>query len=402
VKKAFITGLGIVSPAGSAENDVLNTIKSGLCPVHPIPKAKIPEGQKAVGGLVSEIKGRKERANRLLIESCETALQQAGYTGYEKNIDCAVIVGTSLGDIDSAIAAQENPIDDELLSAHNIVNAPHNLAQLISEKFNLKGPVLTLSCACTSGTSGMGLALDMIRLGRIKRCLVTAVDTINDFVLCGFSSLWALTSSPPKPFDTARTGMALGETAVAFMVEGIDESNKEEAKKQGPSTRRAIIEGYGASCDAVHITAPDRSGAGAARAINQAIIDADWTYKDVEYLNVHATGSLYNDSMILKAIETVFKERAKTIPISSVNPCTGHTLGAAGLTELFATILATENHFIPPTPNLTAPEREDMNLVIGKSVEVNATRSISLTTGFGGANTALAITTLLQKKGRNE
>jgi 3-oxoacyl-[acyl-carrier-protein] synthase II len=400
VKKAVITGLGIVCPAGSTEIDVINTIKSGLCPIHPIPDARIPDGQKAVGAIIPNVPERKERANNLLIKSCETALKQAGYLDFSKFVDCAIIVGTSLGDIDSAIISHENSSKHDNSSnqhfkdSHLIVNAPHNLAQAISDKFNLRGPRLTLSCACTSGTSGMGLALDWIRLGRIKRCLVTAVDTINDFVLCGFSSLWALTSSPPKPFDTARTGMALGETAVAFMVEACDER---ESNKKSASRNRAVIEGYGASCDAVHITAPDRTGAGAERAINEAIADAGWTYKDVEYLNVHGTGSLYNDSMILKAIDNVFKERATTIPISSVNPCTGHTLGAAGLTELFATILATESHFIPPTPNLTAPERDDMNLVTVESIITRATRSISLTTGFGGANTALAITTPSKK-----
>lgn len=238
----------------------------------------------------------------------------------------------------------------------------------------------------------MGLALDWIRLGRIKRCLVTAVDTINDFVLCGFSSLWALTSSPPKPFDTARTGMALGETAVAFLVEAVEENSI-------PDTARVFVDGYGASCDAVHITAPDRTGGGAFRAMKQALEDAHWNTDDVDYLNVHATGSLYNDSMILKAVDNLFPQRATTIPISSVNPCTGHTLGAAGLAELYGTILAMENDFVPPTPNLTAPEREDMNLVTDAAVECKISRAISLTTGFGGANTAVAIAALPGKGG---
>ena len=388
MKKAVITGLGIESPAGSSDLDVLHSIKKAQCPVKPIPEAKVPPGQSAVGATITSTSTTSGRAIEILLKSCANALNLDILQKNYPPADCAVIVGTSLGDIDSAIESYMNGNDSSgsMENPSRILNAPHNLAQIVSSTFNLKGPKVTLSCACTSGTSGMGLALDWIRLGRIKRCLVSAVDTINDFVLCGFSSLWALTTSPPKPFDTARTGMALGETAVSFLVEAVDNDSLEQT-----ATIRAYIEGYGASCDAVHITAPDRSGAGAERAIKEAIKDANWNCDDVDYLNVHATGSLYNDSMILKAIESLFGERAHSIPISSVNPCTGHTLGAAGLAELYATIIASENSFIPPTPNLTAPEREDMNLVTGEALHRDISRSISLTTGFGGSNTAIAV-----------
>jgi len=400
VIRALITGLGIVSPAGSTDKDVTNTIKMGLCPVKNIPNAKVPEGMSAVGAVISDkqapqTKENPKRASSFLLTACEKALKDAQCFHPENETECAVIVGTSLGDIEYSIEnfTKALELEDKAQSNTPILNSPHDISQTVSEKFNLTGPKITLSCACTSGTSGMGLALDWIRSGKVKRCLVTAVDTINDFVLCGFSSLWALTSSPPKPFDTARTGMALGETAIAFVVEAEDQNKENDSK-------RAIIEGYGASCDAVHVTAPDRTGGGAQRAIEQALKDSQWSYKDVEYLNVHATGSLYNDSMILKAIENVFKEKAAIIPISSVNPCTGHTLGAAGLAELYATILASENSFIPPTPNLTAPERKDLNLIIDKAVFCNYSKSISLTTGFGGANTALAISVCSTSKSK--
>ena len=381
MNSAFISGLGIVSPAGCDEESFGRSVRDGFCPITPLPEARVPEGQKAVGAPISSDKVAEGRATRMLQQACEQALKNAGLS---EGIDCAILVGTSLGDIDSALAHHKKQIDGE--SDGNILPfQPENLARHLAKELKLQGPHVTMSCACTSGTSALGMALDWIRLGRAKRCLVCAVDSLNDFVLCGFSSLWALTSDTPRPFDTARTGMALGETAAAFIVES------EELLTERKDKVRAKLSGYGASGDAVHITAPDRKGGGAQRALEQAIGDATWSPEQVDYLNVHATGSLYNDSMILAATRTVFGDHALKLPISSVNPCTGHTLGAAGLAEAVATLLAMEQNYIPPTPNLLAPEVDDLQLVRDGALESSVRRAVSLTTGFGGANTAIAL-----------
>ena len=382
MKQALISGLGIVSPAGCDEKAFESAVRQGHCPIKPMPEARVPEGQSAVGAPIDEEEEREGRATRMLERACRQALTN---TGLQEGIECAIFVGTSLGDIDSALSHHKAQIETREIQESILPFQPENLARHLATQLKLDGPRITLSCACTSGTSALGMALDWIRLGRAKRCLVCAVDSLNDFVLCGFSSLWALTSDTPRPFDTARTGMALGETAAAFVVE------ESEILSERNGKARAILSGYGASGDAVHITAPDKTGGGAQRALEQAIKDAKWEPKTVDYLNVHATGSLYNDSMILAATRTVFGDYASQLPISSVNPCTGHTLGAAGLAEAVATLLAMEERYIPPTPNLLAPEAEDLQLVRDKALECSVERAVSLTTGFGGANTAVAI-----------
>jgi 3-oxoacyl-(acyl-carrier-protein) synthase len=386
VRSAVITGYGIVCPAGDTASDFAAAIRAGACPIVPLPDVRVPAGQRAVGARYDR-DGRPEgRAHRMLAAAASQALDAAGLSGRErpdKTLRCATVTGTSLGDVDAWLALRrERPVPDAETAALLPRCRPEALARELAEAFELVGPRLTLSCACTSGVNGLGVALDWIRAGTVDRCLVAAVDTLNDFVLCGFSSLWALTQDAPRPFDRARTGMALGEAAAAVMV---------EAAETAGARGRACLAGFGASGDARHITAPDREGAGAARSLRAALGDAGWEPADVDYLNVHATGSLYNDTMIAAAVRAVFGERAGAVPVSSVNPTTGHTLGAAGLVEAVATLLAMEGSFVPPTPNLEAPEAEDLDLVREAPRIRSLRRTVSLTTGFGGANVAVAL-----------
>lgn len=382
MRSVAVTGTGIVSPVGSDPAAFAAAIRGGRCPIRPLPDARVPGGQHAVGAPADDAPPGPGRARAMVTAAAAAALQ--GSDGDEGGT--GLVLGTSLGDIETALDEHLRFVRGEAPDHRRFLDAqPDGLTEAVARELGLGGPRLTLSCACTSGASGLGLALDRIRSGGLGRVVVAAVDTLNDFVLCGFSSLWALTSDLPRPFDTARTGMALGECAVAFLVEDVDEARRRGARIH------AIVEGYGASGDAVHITAPDRSGTGAARALADALKDAAWLPASVDYLNVHATGSLYNDAMILRAIHTVFTDRATDIPVSSVNPATGHTLGSAGLAEALATILALEKGFVPPTANLQAPEEPEMKLVRGEALPTPLRRALSLTTGFGGANTALAL-----------
>jgi len=379
-----ITGLGIQCAGGRDEQAYRTSIREGTCRVQRLDNARVPSNQTAVGLPIEGLASTPDRALHLLYEAVAQALEGAELKpsqNTELPLEMAIITGTSLGVIDSTIESHRVAIAQGTSADSIQQHQPECLARHLAEQFGIIGPRLSLSCACTSATSALGIACDWLDTGRISRCLVAGVDTLNDFVLCGFSSLWALTGNEPRPFDKSRDGMALGEAAAALILERVEE----------PSRIRAILAGYGASGDAVHITAPDRTGAGAARAMEYALSDADWTPEQVEYVNVHATGSVFNDSMILGAIDTVFGTNERELPISSVNPVTGHTLGVAGLLEVVATILAMEAQFIPPTPNLHDPERQGISLVMGHAIERSYHKALSLTTGFGGANTAIAL-----------
>ena len=386
--RVAITGIGIVAPGVRTLRDFSHTIKQGRCPVTSLPDAKVPSGQTAVGGRIEDVRSGPGRARELLIMAVQRAIESTDETMYEET---GLIVGTSLGDIETLLSEHAHHLTSQPVDGKKFTNSlPEGLTDSVAQATGLHGPQFTLSSACTSGASALGWALDLLRAGKGERYVVAAVDTLNDFVLCGFASLWALTSDTPRPFDMSRTGMALGESAVALQVERLDE----RTPLASTSLPRAIVSGYGASADAVHITAPDKAGKGAARAMTRALADAEWTPAEVDYLNVHATGSLYNDAMIIKAIEAVFGERGREIPISSVNPATGHTLASAGLVEAVATIVALEEGFIPPTANLSSPEETNLDLVKDTFRPAQLTKALSLTTGFGGANTALALSSV--------
>lgn len=259
----------------------------------------------------------------------------------------------------------------------------------ISMVYGTKGPAFTQVTACASGTDALGQALDLIRAGRCDVVIAGGTEAaIVPFSIGGFQMLKALSTKrcgePEKasrPFDADRDGFVMGEGAGVMILE-----SEEHAKKRGARIL-AEFAGYGATADAYHITAPDPTGDGGARAITAALRDAEMAPEEVQYYNAHGTSTEINDPTETKMIKIAFGDHAYKMKVSSTKSMTGHCIAGAGAIEAIACILAITEGFYPPTINLDNPDPEcDLDYVANKYQTGSVSAAASGSLGFGGHN----------------
>ncbi|MEI8312424.1 MAG: beta-ketoacyl synthase N-terminal-like domain-containing protein, partial [Verrucomicrobiota bacterium] len=212
------------------------------------------------------------------------------------------------------------------------------------------------------------------------RVLALGFDALSELVFAGFDCLRASTVEKCRPFDSARTGLALGEGAACFLIEALDDVPREAV--------RASVAGWGFANDNHHLTQPEPSGSGPRLSMERALSDAGWTAEDVDYINAHGTGTPFNDSSEAAAIRTV----CPSAPVSSTKGMTGHALGAAGAIEAAFCILAMEEGFLPPNINLRETD-SGLDIVANTARPAKVDRVLSNSFGFGGSNA----TVLLEK-----
>ncbi len=261
----------------------------------------------------------------------------------------------------------------------------------IAMRLGILGPAYTAVTACTSSTDAIGQALDLIRSGRCDAVVAGGAEaTVTEFAIGAFCRLQALSTAyndrpelASRPFDKDRDGFLMGEGSAVLILEDWDKAVARGARIY------AELAGYGATCDAYHLTSPDPDGKGAAKAIALALEDAGMVPEDIAYYNAHGTSTQVNDSTETSMIKKAFGAHAKRLAISSTKSMTGHMLGAAGAIEAIICIKAIEDGFVPPTINLDNPDLEagcDLDYVpkVGRKLTVNAAASASF--GFGGHN----------------
>ena len=229
-----------------------------------------------------------------------------------------------------------------------------------------------------------------IRLGKMDLCVTGGSEAaVSEAGIGGFNALQALSkrnddpSTASRPFDKDRDGFVLGEGGGALILE-----EYEHAKARGAKIYAEVI-GSGLSADAHHITAPHPEGLGAIKVMKNALQDAEMTAEDIDYINVHGTSTPLGDVAEAKAIKEVFGESAYKLNISSTKSMTGHLLGAAGIVEAIASILAVKNDIVPPTINhFTDDEAFDpkLNFTFNKAQKREVRAALSNTFGFGGHN----------------
>jgi 3-oxoacyl-[acyl-carrier-protein] synthase II len=256
-----------------------------------------------------------------------------------------------------------------------------------------RGPTRSCLTACAASTQAVGEAAMLIRKGDADVIIAGGAHSmIHPLGLTGFNRLTALSTrndSPEtasRPFTASRDGFVLGEGAAILILESLS-----SAKKRGVEIFAEVI-GYGSSSDAFRVTDMHEDGRGAIQAIIAALTDAGITYKDVDYINTHGTSTAENDSIETKAIKTVFKEKAKSIPASSVKSMLGHLIGAAGAAELITCVLAIRDNIVPPTMNLNDPDPAlDLDYVPNKPRKMPVNVVVNESFGFGGQNNVVII-----------
>ena len=264
----------------------------------------------------------------------------------------------------------------------------------VALKFGLKGATMTHVSACASSTHSIGEAFEYIRNGKLDACVAGGTEmAVCEIGVAGFDAMNALSTkyndNPAKAsraLDKDRDGFVMSEGSVVLVLEELEHAKARRAKIY------CEIAGYGASCDAHHITAPDVEGCGASRAMEIAIADAGMTVGDIDYINLHGTSTPMGDICEIKAIQNTFGEYANKVAISSTKSVTGHLLGATGALEAMFCALAIKNQVVPPSANIEnlADECAGMNIVQeAKQQEINTTLSNSF--GFGGTNGCLVL-----------
>jgi 3-oxoacyl-[acyl-carrier-protein] synthase-1 len=294
-----------------------------------------------------------------------------------------VFIGTSTSGIEETERAYQRldpisgrlPVDFNYRSTHNVFS----VADFIREFFNLSGPALALSTACSSSAKVFASAYRHIKAGFCDAAIVGGADSLCLTTLYGFAALELTSPEPCRPWDANRNGLSLGEAAGFALIE------PRESGESGPA-----LLGYGETSDAYHMTAAHPEGAGAAEAMRQALARAGLTAAEVEYVNLHGTATPLNDSAEDKAVVRIL---GTTVPCSSTKGWTGHTLGAAGITEAVFCWLSLTHHFLPVSLNTQAIDSTLIANILFASRVVPVRRVLSNSFGFGGSNCSLVFGT---------
>jgi 3-oxoacyl-[acyl-carrier-protein] synthase II len=241
--------------------------------------------------------------------------------------------------------------------------------------------LIEVQAACASSAVGLAVAADLIVSGISPSVLVIAADIVSRFSFMGFGALNALTADVCRPFDIRRNGLLLGDGAGAVLLGG------EDYVSVTGLTPRARLSGWGVASDAFHITAPAPDGRGLVSAIRRALEKARSEPRDIAAFCAHGTGTVYNDAMELRAIDTVFGRRP--FPVFSVKGAVGHTLGAAGAIEALLCADALDEGVVPPTTGCEQPEARGVGRISEERQEFDGRRVMTTNSGFGGINAAL-------------
>ncbi|MDR0818503.1 MAG: beta-ketoacyl-ACP synthase II [Oscillospiraceae bacterium] len=402
-RRVVITGLGAITPLGNDADIFWNNIRGGVCGIRPI-KAFDASAQKAslaaetdadiLDWLTSVEAKRTERYVFFAIAAGREALKMSGITKDNSDMTrCGTLISSGVGGLSTITREYARGLErgfDRVwpyFIPQSIVNmAPGQLA--IEAGF--QGYCSSVVTACAGGSNAIGDSMRMIRHGYADVMLCGGTEAcVTPLTIGGFTSMKALFEGddPTRasiPFDSERSGFVLGEGAGVLVLEELG-----HALKRGANIL-AEVSGYGASCDAYHITAPEPTAAMATRAISDAIADAGLGAERISYINAHGTSTPMNDKVETAAIKLALGEAAYSVPVSSTKSMTGHLLGAAGAIEAIICVNALRDGYIPATINYKNPDPEcDLDIVpnVGRNAELTHAMSISL--GFGGHNAAL-------------
>jgi 3-oxoacyl-(acyl-carrier-protein) synthase len=396
--RACVTGCGAVSPIGNSVAEFWGALIAARCGFAPIrsfdadglsvAQAAEVKDFAAERHLTADELRRLGRIDQFALVAAREALADARLDlASTDDTRVAVIVGTSLGGMPIGETYQEAHAAHAPVDARRLFHFPYYAtANRLARELGTRGPVVSPSIACASGTQAVGMGLEFIRNGYADVCLVGGAEALCRFVVSGFNCLRATTADTVRPFDTRRSGLLLGEGAALLVVE-----EREHARARGVPVDIELI-GTGLAGDAMHMTAPARDGSGAARAMRMALDDAGIAPAAVDFVSAHGTGTVYNDAMEMAAIGTVFGEDARRMPVNSIKGAIGHTLAAAGAFEAIMCAHVLRTGLIPPTLNCVQPDPGcTFDLVRGTARHHPTRVVLSTSSAFAGNNASIVV-----------
>jgi 3-oxoacyl-[acyl-carrier-protein] synthase II len=407
-KRVVVTGLGVISPNGNDISSFWKAMQEGKGGVGPITSFDASKFDSRIAaevklfdpeyyGMSSKDVKRMDKFSQYAVAAAKQAIESSGLElDKEDRERIGVIVGSGIGSLYTVEKEHKIMLDrgpsrmSPFLIPMLIVN---EAAGQVAIHFGLKGPNTCVATACASGSHSIGDAFrilergnaDVMVCGGTESCIVAT--GVGGF--CALKALSTRNNEPQKasrPFDRERDGFVMAEGCGIVVLETLEHAQKRNA------TIIAEMVGYGMSCDAYHITAPDPDGEGAMRAMKLALEDAHLNPQEVNYINAHGTSTKLNDKLETAAIKRAFGDYAKKLMVSSTKSMTGHLLGAAGGVEFVVCCLAIKDAVVPPTINYEYPDPDcDLDYVPNTARKAKVEVCISNSLGFGGHNATLAV-----------
>lgn len=401
-RRVVITGLGALAPNGNSVPEYWDALISGTSGIDHITYFDTENLSVKIAGELSNFNPEdyfdKKEIRKLdpftiyhLISSIE-AISNSGIN--EDNLDLnrvGVMIGSGVGGIQT-LEEQHGTYKSRGQRRVSPFFVPRMIANIaagnLAIKYGFKGPNQTVISACASGTDAIGLASRIIQYGDADVMITGGTEaSITGLTISGFANIKALSTqndtpkTASKPFDAMRDGFVLGEGSASIVLEELTHARKRNANILGE------LVGYGSTDDAFHITQPSAGGEGAIRAMKNAVLDANLSLNDVDYINAHGTSTPFNDKTESAAITSLFGEHAQKLKVSSTKSMIGHALGASGALEAVACILAINHNILPPTINYKDSDPEcNLDYVPNNSQKSEVNIAMSNSFGFGGHN----------------
>src|SRR5213594_5249250 len=405
-RRVVVSGIGLVSPLGCGKESNWENLIAGHSGIGPISRFDASVLPARIAGEVSDFDAelyleRKDLKKmdlfiRYALGAAHMAIEDAGLPSPLPAPErTGVIIGVGMGGMASLEESYEHFAARDLRRVSPFLIPrliPNMAAGQIAMRFGARGPNYATTSACASGAHAVGEALVLIRDGRQDVMLAGGAEApVCLLGVGGFSAMRALATSfneeparASRPFDRRREGFVVAEGAGVLVLEEL-----EHARRRGARIYAEVL-GYGANCDAYHMTQPAPEGEGAAQCMALALADAGVRPDEIGYVNAHGTGTPYNDAAETRALHKVFGAHAARVAVSSTKSMTGHLLGAAGTVEAAYTVLALMRGVVPPTINLDEPDAAcDLDYVPRTARPAQVEVALSNSFGFGGTNAVL-------------
>ena len=407
-RRVVVTGIGTVNPIGNTAAETWANARAGVCGIGPITRFDTTDFKVKLAGEVKNfdpepVIDRRDakkmaRFTQMAVVAADEALKDSGLS-IEKDDPalnrCGIIISSGIGSLPTIEEEHTRGMQRgyEKVSPFFIpMVIPNMAAAQIAIRTGFKGICTCPVTACAGGTNAVGDAFHRIRDGYEDVMIAGGTEgCVSPLAIGGFSSMKALTTATDPnaasvPFDARRSGFVLGEGSGILVLEEL-----EHAKARGAKIYAEMV-GYGANCDAYHMTAPAPHGAGGAACMTLALNDACINPEDVDYINAHGTSTKMNDSCETEAIKTAFGDWAYKLCVSSTKSMTGHLLGGAGGVEAVLTALAVHDDFVPATIHYEQPDPElDLDYVPNVGREKKLRYAMSNSLGFGGHNACIVM-----------
>ena len=379
---ATLVAAGVATPLGQDLETFWSSLRAGVDGISAIERFAVDDLRVGRGGEIKALRpvrhGRlpRCRASALLLVAADDLLAHAAIDADRARV--AVVVGTALGGVEEGdgALAERGP----RAAAGGLYDSP---AHALASRLGARGPVLTVSTACASGATALGVAADLLTTGAADAVVAGGYDVLCRFVMRGFDALRSLTRERVRPFDRRRSGLLLGEAAALVLM---------TREADAPRARLGRLLGHASSSDGSHVAAPDPEGRGLEHAVRGAIQAAGVKPADIDFVSAHGTGTPLNDPIETAVLRRTLGARAEHIPVNSIKGALGHTMGAAATLEAIMCLLAARDGVVPGTFGLEEPD--PACALAGLSGGARALRphvSLSTSLGFGGCNAALVI-----------